>query len=515
VFIQCANCGTRYRVDDDKVARLRERNPACKSCGKPVFAAAGAAGDKSGAGDTLPERIGGYRVEELLGRGGMGAVYKGWDESLQRFVAIKVLPAEYGRDPSARERFLIEARALARLVHPNITQIFTAGSEGDRPYFAMEFVDGPSARDLLREHGTLDPAEAVRIVRGVSQGLQHAQRSDIVHRDIKPGNILIAADGTPKITDFGLAKLVKEDLQLTATGMVMGTPSYISPEQAKGEPSDFRADIYSLGATLYEMVVGKPPFQADSAMTMLMKHINEPVRFPVAVREAAIPPVMTGVIRRMMAKTPDARQLSYDQLIGELEQLEARLRELAKQSTLAAAPVPTASAAGTESGGSWWKLGAAAIVLGGLYLALSGREDEPAVDAPVLRPLPAAAVVQSPPPEPATPQTATQEAPAARRAELTVEQSFVEILAQDRLRVFGTVRNLEAGPVRDARLEIVLYNAVDSELARQIVQPEPAALLAGETARFSALFNDVAGMERYEVRPWSGVPPGAADAHTP
>jgi serine/threonine-protein kinase len=515
VFIQCANCGTRYRVDDDKVARLRERNPACKSCGKPVFAAAAAAGDGSGTGDALPEKIGGYRIETLLGRGGMGAVYKGWDESLQRFVAIKVLPSEYGRDQAARERFLIEARALARLIHPNITQIFTAGSEGDRPYFAMEFVDGPSVRDLLRQHGALEPVEAVRIVRGVSQGLQHAQRSDIVHRDIKPGNILIAADGTPKITDFGLAKLVKEDLQLTATGMVMGTPSYISPEQAKGEPSDFRADIYSLGATLYELVMGKPPFQADSAMTMLMKHINEPVRFPVAVREAAVPPVMTGVIRRMMAKTPDARHLSYDQLIGELEQLEARLREIAKQSALAAAPVAVASAPVAGRGGSWWKLAAAVIVLGGLYLALSGRVQQPADDVPVLKPLPAAAVEQAPPPEQAPPQPATQEAPAVRTAELAVEQSFVELLGQDRLRVFGTVRNLEAGPVRDAHLEIVLYNAVDSELARQIVQPEPSALLAGETARFSALFNGAAGMERYEVRPWSGAPSGAPGARAP
>jgi serine/threonine-protein kinase len=513
VLVRCANCGARYRVDDDKVAQLRERNPVCKACAAPIFAAGRSPEQPPAAAEALPERIGGYRIDAMLGRGGMGAVYKGWDESLHRYVAIKVLPGEYGRDAAARDRFLVEARALARLVHPNITQVFAAGSEGDRPYFAMEFVDGPSARDLLREHGRIEPAEAVRIVKGVSQGLQHAQRSDIVHRDVKPGNILIASDGTPKITDFGLAKLVKEDLQLTATGMVMGTPSYISPEQAKGERSDFRADIYSLGVTLYELVMGRPPFQADSAMTMLMKHISEPVRFPVASREAAVPPVMTGVIRRMMAKTPDARYLSYEHLITELDQIEARVRAQAQQAAEAPVPAPVtySSAAGGQRGASWWMLAAVAAAAGVLYLGFSGR------DAPQ-----PPSVADHPPPRPsatprvaAPPEAAPAEAPAGRPADLAVAQSFVEILDVDRVRVFGSLRNMEAGPVRDLHLEITLYNAVDAVLARQVIEPVPAALLVGETARFSALFGGAAGMERYDVRAWSGPAPGAADLPEP
>jgi len=533
MHIYCANCRAKYRVDEAKLAAIRARQPACKVCGEPVFRddvdpAVPPGGDSGNTrvfdeataaaareAKSLPARFGNFRVDGLLGRGGMGSVYKGWDEALARPVAIKVLSEQLYANQDTRSRFLVEARALARLTHPNITQVFSAGQDGEQPWFAMEYVDGPSVQGLIKDNERIDAGEAVRIVRAVVEGLRHAQKAEIIHRDIKPGNILIAPDGTPKVTDFGLAKLIKEDHGLTTTGMVMGTPSYIAPEQAKGEPVDFRADIYSLGATFYEMVMGTPPFVADSTVTVLMKHINEPVRFPVQAVTAAVPPPVTGVIRKMMAKHPDGRHLSYDALAQDLDQLAARLAAPAESDPdkpASARRAPPARPVYREPEAPGWGrrlllAGALLVVIGaGWRLTRSPGPAEPA--EPVVASRPAAPV---PPPailHPASTEHLAEPAvlaPRKRGADVKVAQSLLELLPDEKVRVFGTLRNQETGPVRNLVVEISLYTDTDLLIAEASGPTEPPVVLPGETARFSVVFGRVSDVHHYTVRGWADV----------
>jgi len=528
MHIYCASCGAKYRVEEAKLAAIRARKPACKACSGPVFRegvdpAIPPAGDAGStrvfdeataaaarAAPALPARFGSYRVDGLLGRGGMGSVYKAWDEALERPVAIKVLPAEFYGDKDTRARFLVEARALARLTHPNITQVFSAGQEGDQPWFAMEFVDGPSLQQVLREKGRLEATEAVRIVRGVTEGLRHAQKAGIIHRDIKPGNILLAPDGTPKVTDFGLAKLVKEDHRLTSTGMVMGTPTYISPEQAKGEAVDFRADIYSLGAAFYEMVMGTPPFSADTGVTLIMKHINEPVRFPVNTVTAAVPPPVTGVIRKMMAKHPDGRQLSYDALLVDLDLLAARLASGPAEDAGSAPSRPVRRPVYRERAGSGWTgrllLLMFALVVVGIGWQLLYRPDVPSV------PIAAAKRAAPRPPEPILNPVSrehlaapTSTVPRKRGANVKMSESFIEIMPDERVRVFGTLRNQEPETLRNLSVEISLYTEQDLLIAEASGTTEPPVVLPGESARFSVVFDRVSDVHHYSARGWADV----------
>jgi predicted Zn finger-like uncharacterized protein len=512
--IACANCQAKYRIDEARLADVKRKNPKCKICGGHVFAQDDVAAEQS-AQETvpaeMPESVGPYRIEAMIGKGAMGYVYKGWDESLRRHAAVKMLSPAFYSNEEGKHRFLVEARALAKLVHPNITQIYSAGEEGGEPYFAMEYVDGPSTQQMLARSGRLDPLEAIRIVKAACEGLKHAQASGVIHRDIKPGNILVHRDGTPKITDFGIAKLSDEDHRLTSTGMIVGTPSYIAPEQAKGDALDFRADIYSLGATLYELVMGKPPFAADSAMTLLMKHINEPVRFPVSTHEAAIPPPLTGVIRKMMAKNPDARYLSYDHLINDLTQVETRLaaeqKTIAEASTSSASTTQAPAAATGEQGlPIMFKLVAVAAVLWFGYLGIRhfGVDEQP-VPAPVSAPV----AQPAPPPLPAVPAPTRDAAPVPsagplladrRLADTAIQTAFVEIIDESSFRIFGTLRNMESSPVDGLEVEAMVFDADNEFLAEQSAQCEPKVVLPGESARFSILFRDVKNMDHYEVR---------------
>jgi len=275
----------------------------------------------------LPERIGPYKVLDLLGTGGMGRVHRALDEALDREVALKTLLPALAADSDFVARFTREARAAASLNHPNITQIYATGQEGPTPWFSMELIRGRSLESLSRDCGAIDPHEAASYIRQAAMGLRHAAQKGLIHRDIKPSNLMLTTDGVVKITDFGLAKAAQADTRLTATGEVLGSPGYISPEQAQGQEIDHRSDIYSLGATFYHLVTGQLPFQAPTAVAMILKHANEPLKSPRAINPA-IPFPIASIVQKMMAKRPGERFQDYDALLRDLDRALAETQAM-------------------------------------------------------------------------------------------------------------------------------------------------------------------------------------------
>jgi serine/threonine-protein kinase len=249
-----------------------------------------------------------YDVDEELGRGGMSVVYLATDLRLRRRVAIKVLPPELNFRADVRARFQREAETAAGLSHPNIVPIYSVDERDGLVYFVMALVQGDSLGACLTKSGPMVPDEARRILRGVADALSYAHSRGVVHRDIKPDNILLDAEtGRPMVTDFGIARAAEADSRLTVTGAAMGTPAYMSPEQALGERDvDGRSDIYSLGVVAYQMLVGEPPFAATNTPSMLMKHVSELPR-PLAGRRGGIPPALCSAIERALAKRPSDR----------------------------------------------------------------------------------------------------------------------------------------------------------------------------------------------------------------
>jgi WD40 repeat protein len=266
----------------------------------------------------------GYEVLGTLGRGGMGVVYRARHLGLDRPVALKMILAAGHADEAEVTRFLAEAQALAALQHPNVVQVHDSGRHDGRPFMALELVPGGSLHDRLNG-GPLPPAEAARLVEGVARGVQAAHAAGIVHRDLKPGNVLLAADGTPKVTDFGLAKRVEgEDAGLTRTGAVLGTPSYMAPEQAGGDGKRVgpAADVYALGAILYECLTGRPPFRAAGVMdTLLLVLTTEPL--PVRALQPAAPRDLETICLKCLHKEPGKRYATAAALADDLRRWRA------------------------------------------------------------------------------------------------------------------------------------------------------------------------------------------------
>ena len=302
-----------------------------------------------GAPPGLPERIGPYRVLDLLGAGGMGRVHRALDEALDREVALKTLLPALAADGDFVARFSREARAAASLNHPNITQIYATGQDGAIPWFSMELIRGQSLDTLARDHGPIDPYEAASYMRQAAMGLRHAAQKGLIHRDVKPSNLMLTADGVVKITDFGLAKAAHTDTRLTATGEVLGSPGYISPEQAQGQPIDLRSDIYSLGATFYHVLTGRLPFLAPTAVAMILKHMNEPLKSPRAI-DARIPFPIASIVQKMMAKRPGERFQDYDALLRDLDRALAETQAIPAGAPNTATVRRRAPAAATETG---------------------------------------------------------------------------------------------------------------------------------------------------------------------
>ena len=265
-----------------------------------------------------------YRIGDRIGGGGMALVYRAEDLQLGRDVAVKVLRTQFGSDEEFVRRFRREAQNAASLSHPNVVQIFDVGQEEDQYFIVMELVEGKTLKELIHEQGPLPVAEAGRIAMEILGALSHAHRNRIVHRDIKPHNILIARDGRVKVTDFGIARATTTDT-VTHTGSIMGSAHYFSPEQANGQPTGDKSDIYSVGIVLYEMVTGTVPFQGESPITVALKHLREPVT-PPSHRNSEVPVELEEIILRALEKEPEDRYASAEAMreaISELLQLHA------------------------------------------------------------------------------------------------------------------------------------------------------------------------------------------------
>jgi serine/threonine-protein kinase len=247
-----------------------------------------------------------YRLDEVLGRGGMSTVYRATDLALDRPVAVKV-----ALDPLAEEnpiyvaRFKREARAAAAINNPGVVTVYDAGADGPTRFIVMELVEGKSLADLLREHEPLEPDRAARIAEQVADTLVAAHAAGIVHRDIKPGNIMVEPGDRVKVLDFGIARTA-DGVTLTQTASVLGTAPYMAPEQAMGNPADARSDIYSLGCVLYEMLTGQPPFMADLPAAVLHQHVRVAPK-PPSQRNPAVPPTLDALVMEMLAKRPEDR----------------------------------------------------------------------------------------------------------------------------------------------------------------------------------------------------------------
>src|SRR3972149_2902417 len=256
----------------------------------------------------IGKTIGRYQIVELLGRGGMAEVYKAYQKSLDRYVAIKLMHAFLSEDKDFFDRFNREAKNVATLSHANIIQIHDFDHEGETYYMVMEFVDGGTLKDRLEQltQGQRLPLdEAVRITQDVGSALAYSHKRGMIHRDVKPANVMIDSTGHVKLTDYGIAKILS-GAKFTASGSILGTPAYMAPEQGLGQPGDARSDIYSLGVILYRLVTGSLPYDADTPIAIILKHVNEDLPLPRVINPE-LPKGIENVIVKALAKDPAQR----------------------------------------------------------------------------------------------------------------------------------------------------------------------------------------------------------------
>jgi serine/threonine-protein kinase len=302
-----------------------------------------------------PRKFGRYEIKSELGRGGMATVFHAYDPRFQRDVALKVIPREFLHDPTFKSRFEREAQTIAGLEHPAIVPVYDSGEEDGQPYLVMRFLPGGSLTDRL-ERGKLSLAETIRILQPLTSALDEAHRQGIIHRDLKPDNILFDQRNDPFITDFGIAKLVTEQSSLTSASLIIGTPSYMSPEQANGQELDGRSDIYALGVILFEMLTGELPYQANTPIGIIMQHINQPIP-NILQLNPDLPPGCETVIARAMAKARADRYATATALVAALVEAPnapappqvdrdsvqtSRLRKLPTQEQALPSPPPAA-----------------------------------------------------------------------------------------------------------------------------------------------------------------------------
>jgi tRNA A-37 threonylcarbamoyl transferase component Bud32 len=376
-------------------ALLREGSSHCPRCGPGSLALFGVepatldpGASDSGALDRLGRALGrNYRVVRLIGRGGFAEVYEVVDSDLQRRLAVKVLRSDLPWTAATISRFKQEARAIARLNHPNTVPIHFVGENDGLVYYAMPYLEGVTVAELLRTEGPLTTERALRIVEPVLEALQHAHDHGLVHRDVKPGNILIeSGTGRPLLVDFGIVKYLDGPAHLTDAGYIVGTPLYMSPEQALGSRSvDARSDLYGIGAVLFQLLTGAPPFEGTDSQEIVGRHINEPVPSANLSRHG-IPPWISGIVLRCMAKHPDDRFPTARAL---LEAIRA-----ARAGPLAAAVDPVsllpradetptqAMPAARDPGGLGWLVGIAAAAIAGIIVAVSAPGHQSEAEAP-------------------------------------------------------------------------------------------------------------------------------------
>lgn len=342
-----------------------------------------------------------YLIEEMLGQGGMSAVYKASDPNLKRVVAIKMIHSHLSNDPDFVRRFEQEATAVAKLRHPGIFQVYDFNQDNGVYYMVLEFVPGETFQDLLKRLNAdgrrLPVTKATEYMADICEAVDYAHQRGMIHRDIKPANLMLNVAGQAILMDFGIAKILGGQ-QHTATGAVVGTAMYMSPEQIRGERPDRRTDIYSLGVTLFEMVSGRPPFQADSAITLMMMHINDPVPDPKKLNPD-LPDDLTAVINKALAKDPNDRFQTAAEMAYALREALRRITSGAPEATMveelprpnnsAAQPIsasmtPGAQAQPEKAGFSMLVIvgvfvGLACLTFGGLFLVNRLRRESPAL----------------------------------------------------------------------------------------------------------------------------------------
>ncbi len=274
--------------------------------------------------DVLPAgtRLAHYEVREVLGAGGMGRVYLAHDTALDRPVALKVLRPEVAGDPELVDRFVREARAAARVNHPNLAHVYFVGTDGGRPFFAMEYCPGRTLEQAVKAEGPVSLVRGLDVMVQAARGLAAAHGAGVIHRDVKPSNLMALPDGTVKVTDFGLAKSLNADVQMTG-GRILGTPTYMSPEQVRGKPVDARTDVYLLGLTAYFLFTGRPPFASDQVGEVINDQMNTPLPGVTAAR-ADLPPALDAALARLCAKDPAARPATMIEVAAMLEDLRPR-----------------------------------------------------------------------------------------------------------------------------------------------------------------------------------------------
>jgi hypothetical protein len=296
--------------------------------------------------DLIGKMLGKYKIVERLGRGGMAEVYKAFQTNLDRYVALKLMHPFLADDPGFAARFEREAKAVAALHHPNIVQVYDFEAAGDTPYMVMEFIEGATLKtrlESLAHRGEPLPLKAaIKIVREVGQALAYAHKRGMIHRDVKPANVMVDSAGRVILTDFGIAKILTGP-SFTASGAAVGTPAYMSPEQSLGQPGDHRADIYSLGVMLYQLTTGQLPFDADTPLAVMLKHVNDPLPLPRAVNPG-LPESVERLIVKCLAKSADDRYQTMDELLADLERATSATRAAARPSTPAPSAAPTALA---------------------------------------------------------------------------------------------------------------------------------------------------------------------------
>ena len=259
-----------------------------------------------------------YEVQGRIGVGGMAEVWRGYDRTLNRTVAIKTLLPQFARDASFVDRFRREAQAAARLNHPGIVSVYDSGTDGETPYIVMQFIEGRTLADYLASGKTIPPMKAAQVAKEIAEALAAAHAEGVIHRDIKPANVMVTREGKVLVMDFGIARLISGPETAPQTSAVLGTASYLSPEQAQGQSVDARSDIYALGVVLYEMLTGRPPFTGDSPMAIAYKQVNATPEAPSSVNPD-VPPELDAVVMRALSKNPANRYQTGQEFADDLE----------------------------------------------------------------------------------------------------------------------------------------------------------------------------------------------------
>jgi serine/threonine protein kinase len=524
--VTCPRCGRTFAMRRGEASASEAGSPAAGGA-----AAAGVHSDSTSPGVSLAPveppapheltgRIGPYEIVEVLGRGGMGVVYKARDTVLDRWVALKTLLSAMAGDREAHARFLREARSAAALSHPNLAQIYSIGEERGMPYFAMEYIEGSTLEQRLERRGCLRPLETVRLIRQVANGLLEAHRVQLIHRDIKPSNLILAHDGTLKITDFGLAKRAHggASLQITQTGEAIGSPQYMSPEQVRGADLDHRSDIYSLGATFFHLLTGRPPFQGDTPVEVAMKHLQETAPSPrTLVPEISYP--LSGLVQRMLRKRPEDRPAGYPALIQELDRIEAL--ETGRAQEPEAVPLWVRE----RSSSSWASfLGFLALCLAAGFMGYrmvrgivanpqaspAGQRSTPALEVEATDSAGDAPVRERDTRRSGWPSRIRQRNQPSRRAleprrsplgepQLRLRDLVHSSLPPSGTRVEGRIVNRGEGPATGVLVNLKLYDEDGLLIESRRIHPDRDILEGGQGTRFEAEFEDVSEVTRVEA----------------